>query len=461
MKHKTTAALGLLVLANAGLWASYLHRAEKTPSLPPSVGATAPVALAPVPPPAPPQPEFVKIWPQLQCEDPVKFAANLRGAGAPEATVRLLVSGMLRERYLARQRELFGAGGPGLPGLSVVTPESREKLGALRALAREQQELLRGLFGNDEGAVAARERQRRQYGVLPDGKLDQLDGVQADYDEMAAEIRGNAGGLLLPAEREALDLLEQERRKDIAAILTPDELEQFDLQASPAARALRSRLAGFAPTEPEFRAIFGLQRAFDERFAHRSGGGFDEAKIRERSTAEQELEAKLRTALGERRFAEYRKHQDSGYRMAARIAERFALPAQRAGDVYALAQDTQLRLQALRNDHSLAPEAAMQSLAGLARETNEKLGVLLGAEGADAYKQTSGGAWLRTMDRVVRPAAPVVAAEVGAVATGTANTAVAPEPGTQAVAGTLPAAAHDTPGAAASVAAPNPPAAGL
>ncbi len=419
MKHKTTAALGLLVLANAGLWASYLHRTEKVPSVPVAIAPTPPVP--PSPPPAAP-PEVVKIWPQLQSDDPVTYAANLRSAGAPEPTVRLLVSGMLRERYLARQRELFGPAGPAPVGLSPAAPESREKLVALRALARTQQELLRSLFGNDEGETAARDRQRRQYGMLPDGKLDQLDALQADYDEMAAEISGNAGGLLLPAEREALDLLEQERRKDIAAILTPAELEQYDLQASPAAHALRSRLAGFAPTEAEFRAIFGLQRAFDERFAHRSGDGFDEGRIRERRAAEQELEAKLAKALGAGRFAEYRKQQDNGYRLAARIAERFGLPAQRAGAVYDLAQDTQSRLQALRHDRSLAPEAALQALAGLSRETNEKLGVLLGAEGADAYKQTSGGAWLRTMDRVVRPAGPVAAVMLP-VGTGTAAVA--------------------------------------
>jgi hypothetical protein len=410
MKHKTTVVLGLLVLANAGLWAAYLHHSDTQPAPYSPVAATPPVAPRPAPPPAPPTPapEPVpgKIWDRVRSDDPSVFAANLRLAGAPEATVRLLVSGQLRERYLARQRELFGAGAPSPQRQAATPPESRDKLVALRTLAREQQELLRTLFGNDNSALAVRERQRRQYGQLADEKLDQLDGIQADYEEIAAEIRGKAGGLLLAAEREALELIEQEKRKDIAAILTTAEMEQFDLLSSPAARALRSRLAGFAPSEQEFRAIFLLQRTFDSRFPRRSGGGFDEAKTRDSAAAEQELEAGLRTALGEARYAEYRKEQDSGYRMATRIAERFGLPSQRAGDVYLLAQDTQTRLQALRNDRALAPEAALQALAALDRETNEKLGALLGPEGCDAYKQTSGGAWLRTMDRLVRPVAP-------------------------------------------------------
>jgi hypothetical protein len=405
MKHKTTVLLGLLVLANAGLWAAYLHRPETPRPLPTPVAATSPIM-----PPAPPVSEPAALWPQLQSDDPSRFAANLRGAGVPAATVRLLVSAQLRERYLARQRELFGVADPTPYGPEPSAPETREKLTALRTLAREQQELLRTLFGSDESETVARERQRRQYGPLSDEKLDQIDGIHADYDEIAEEIRRKAGGLLLPAEREALELLEQEKRKDIAAILTPAELEQYDLQTSPSARALRSRLAGFAPTEAEFRAIFSLQRAFDEKFAHRNGAGFDEGKAPDRAAAEQELETKLRTALGEGRFAEYRRQQDSGFRMAARIAERFGLPAQRAGEVYTLAQETQLRLQVLRSDRTLASEVALQALAALNRETNAKLDALLGAEGAEAYKQTSGGAWLRTMDRVVRPVVPVVPA---------------------------------------------------
>ena len=439
MKHKTTVLLGLLVLANAGLWAAYLHRPVTLNPMPsPSAGlppVTPPVTTAPAPQPT-------ALWAQLQSDDPTKFAANLRGAGVPAATVRLLVSGQLRERYLARQRELFGDAEPASDGPASTAPETREKLTALRALAREQQELLRTLFGSDESETAARERQRRQYGPLPEGKLDQLDSIHTDYDEIAEEIRRKAGGLLLPAEREALELLEQEKSKDIAAILTPAELEQYDLQNSPAARALRSRLAGFAPTETEFRAIFSLQRSFDEKFAHRHGAGFDEAKAPDRAAAEQELETRLRAALGEGRFAEYRRQQDSGFRMAARIAERFGLPAQRAGEVYTLAQETQLRLQVLRSDRTLAPEAALQALATLHRETNEKLAALLGAEGSDAYKQTSGGAWLRTMDRVVRPVVPVAIAPATTAtpAESPASTAATTAP-TSATAGPAPAAA--------------------
>lgn len=215
---------------------------------------------------------------------------------------------------------------------------------------------------------------------------------------MADDIRAQSGGLLLATDRETLALLEQERRKDVAAILTSEELERYDLLNSTTARALRARLATFAPTDAEFRALFRLQRDFDERFGS-SVGAPDDARQRERSTAEAELESRIRTALGDARYAEYRLQQEPSYRIAARIAERYGLPAKRAGEVQALTKSAQAKLQALRDDTTLAPIAAREALAKLGRETDDRLVALLGGDGAELYRQTSCGAWLRALER--------------------------------------------------------------
>lgn len=215
---------------------------------------------------------------------------------------------------------------------------------------------------------------------------------------MSEDIRAQSGGLLLATDRETLALLEQERRKDVAAILTPQELEFYDLQTSPAALTLRARLATFDPSEKEFRALFLLLRDFEGRFGALNGAG-GEDKSHERSAAEAELEARIKAALGDARYAEYRRQQDPAYRVAARISERFGLPPKRAGDVFALLQATQARLSALRGDASLTPAAAREALAKLGRETDARLVALLGGDGAELYKQTSCGAWLRALER--------------------------------------------------------------
>ena len=384
MKRLLVPLLALSLLANAGLVATHVLCREK-----PEVRAAAtqpspaPNALAVAPP--------TKLWDQLQGCDVRELAARLRAAGAPDRAARLLVADALREQYLARQRELVGAGDPAAFWRESASAADREKQVVLRRLAREHEDLLTELFGVDPATEEARERRRRLYGPLPDAKLERIDRLTADYGEMADGIRAQAGGALLATDRELLALLEQERRKDVAAILTPAELDIYDLRTSATARTLRARLANFTPSEQEFRALFALLRDFDERFAGSNGAG-DEASQRERAAAEAELNGRIKAALGESRYEEYRRQQDPGYRVVARIAERFGLPARRAEDVVGLAQSVQTRLRSLRDDKRLSPEAVRAELEALTRESSERIMTLLGSDGAELYRRTSDGA---------------------------------------------------------------------
>ncbi len=398
MKRLLLPLLALSLLVNAGLLVAPVLRRGKLEV--PTV--VAPPAPAPNPLPVEPP---AKLWDRLQGGEARELAARLRAAGAPERTVRLLVADALRERYLARQRELIGDGDPAAFWQEAAAATDREKQAALRALARKNEDVLAELFGADPATAEARERRRRLYGPLPDAKLERIDRLTADYGDMADDIRAQAGGVLLASDRELLALLEQERRKDVAAILTPAELDIYDLMTSATARTLRARLANFAPSEREFRALFALQRDFDARFAGSNGAG-DEASRRERAAAEAELDGRIKSALGATRYEEYRRQQDPGYRVVARIVERFGLPAKRADEVVGLALNVRTRLRALRDDPGLTPEAVRGELEVLTRESGERILALLGSDGAELYRRTSGGAWLRALERVAaEPAA--------------------------------------------------------
>lgn len=363
--------------------------------------------------PAPPPPEAPKrLWERVQSDDARELAARLRAEGVPDRPGRLLVEDLLRSRYLALERELLGGTSVADFWKAAASATDRAKQARLRALDRAHRDLLTELYGADELEVAERDRRRRLFGPLADDKLVRVDRIHADYGEMAEDIRAQVGGAFSAEDRETLALLEQERRKDVAAVLTADELELYDLQTSATARTLRARLAGFVPTDAEFRALFALHREFEGRLA----GGGDEARQRERATAERELDDRIKAVLGAARHEEYRRQQEPGYRMAARIAERFALPARRAADVCALKKTTEERLQALRGETTLTGEAMRQALAGIEREASERLVGLLGAEGAELYRRTSVGAWLRALERVAKETSPAVvsAGESGA-----------------------------------------------
>ncbi len=401
MKRLFAVLLGISLVANLALVAVFIRRGESTVEVAaPPAPASTPAARTDEPP--------GKTLDRLRSENAHAYAGALREAGVAPRAARLLVADALREKYLEKQRELIGSGDPQEFWKTAASATDREKQAALRKLAREQEDLLREIFGPDAEAAAENERLARIYGPLPEEKLAKIDRIHSDYGGMAEDVRSRSGGLLLPADREALEWIERERRKDVAEILTPEELEFYDLQVSPTARTLRARLATFGPTEQEFRALFRLQREFDERFGAATGG-VDESRRGERAAAETELEGKIRTALGEARYEEYRRQQDPGYRTVARIAERFGLPPKRADEVMAFARSAQARLQTLRDDKAATPEAVRQALAAIGREASERLTALLGAEGVELYRMTSGGAWLGALEK----AASEVAAKAG------------------------------------------------
>ena len=88
----------------------------------------------------------------------------------------------------------------------------------------------------------------------------------------------------------------------MAQILTPQEQEDYLLRVSNTANRLRSQIAGFEPTEQEFREMFKVMRKFDDVF----GRQFNTPAERERQgAAEREREAEFRRILGEQRYREY------------------------------------------------------------------------------------------------------------------------------------------------------------
>jgi len=296
----------------------------------------------------PPPPERTGIWKILASDDLRTLADNLRAAGFPEAVNRAIVGGILQDRYTAKRRALLGDEGPQpfwKPRWSMLEPE---KQAALRTLAREQLDTLKQLFGTDALPEESRTALHRLYGNLPDDKLAMVQRIQSDYADMQAEIRAEAGGLLLPEDRENAALLDEEKRKDLASLLSPVELQEYELNFSQTANALRSRLEAFAPSEQEFRGIFELQKAFDERYNSPAANYADDAFVQARRAAELQLGEQIRNLLGPSRYDEYVRDLDPGYRVASRIAGRYGLADGTALDVYTLQQDIQRQALAAR-----------------------------------------------------------------------------------------------------------------
>ena len=100
-----------------------------------------------------------------------------------------------------------------------------------------------------------------------------VERIKRDYDEVrtraAADYAAAAGAFPggLSAFLRQIALLEREKRADLAAVLPPAELEELELAETHAGQAVRRALAGTGASAAQLRAVFGLEREFEDRFA--------------------------------------------------------------------------------------------------------------------------------------------------------------------------------------------------
>jgi len=337
------------------------------------------VATAPsIPPPTRPPALEVSIWPGLQTNDLPELIARLRAAGFPPHFVRAIVAAQLDENFAARRRVL-DAGTENLPFWKTRTLDPRIKLASLQ-LEREKQAALRQLLGPDPesddplGEIA---RNLRLQGLPPD-KVEAVRSLLREYEKRSDDIVATSSSTI---QSERLAALEKTQRDALVRLLTPQELEEYDLRASNTAAAMRYELTAFNPTEAEFRAVFRLRQPFD---AESALGG-------RTPTPEQ-----VKAVLPPDRAADYERTIDYSFRQTSQLVARLELPPETSGQVYAVQKDIRQRLSGLDDDQSLSPDQQTQQLATLRQEAEARLTPLLGAQGLEAYRQY-GGIWMQSL----------------------------------------------------------------
>jgi hypothetical protein len=340
----------------------------------------------------------VQIWSLLRTSDDLPtLILRLRAAGFPTSVVRSIVAAEIGERFAARRKELTAAQSKTPywknPGFSPFDPKV---MTALRALTHEQSDLLKQLLGPDAVSTndMTRSSPRSQFGNLPPEKLEQLQNILSDYNEMRSQIYSTTNGLILPEDRAQLALLEKEQRVDLAALLTPQELEEYNLRNSSTAGKLRSQLATFNPTEDEFRAIFKIQQAFDDQFGSTMAMTMEQR--RQYMEAQKQLLPQFQAVLTPDRFAAYQQAIDPAYQQINRLVARLDLPPETSTQVVALQKDLQQRAMAVQTARDVTPDERAAQLAALNQEATNKLTQSLGARGFEAYK-TNGGYWLQML----------------------------------------------------------------
>lgn len=347
-----------------------------------------------------------KLWEGLAAGDFAGLTAKLQAAGFPPAVVRAIVSAQVGESFAARRKALTASQG-NRPFWVNDQPNDPKIQAALRELSKEQTKLMKELLGasaNDYDDPSYAAMMRRQFGDLPKDKIEMINRVRQDYSELTNDIytaAGMGGGgpiTMTNEERAKIALLQKEQREDIKQLLSPQEFEDYELRTNNTANSMRYNLSAFEPSEQEFRTIFALQRAFDEKFNTQSlvgaqGTPAAQELMRQRTEAQKQLTAEIKAQLSPERAAEYERAIDYNYQQISRVVQRLDLPKETAAQVWAVQKEIEQRSVALR---SLPPADRNDQLAALAAEANARLISSLGQRGLDVYKQY-GGYWLQNL----------------------------------------------------------------
>lgn len=335
---------------------------------------------------------------QFQTNDLPALVAQLRAAGFPISMIRAIVGAQVYEQFAARRKALLAAN-PDREywstkgGYAYIDPKIQT---ALRGLYQEQTTAMKSLLGADaqDPVNESTLYQRAQFGNLPPEKLEKLQAINSDYNDLTQEIYAKMNGTVqLPEDREKLALLEKEKIADLAKILTPEEIEDYQLRSSTAASQLRYSLASLNPTEAEFRALYRATTAVDAQLGPQMNvRTMDDMKKRSEA-----LLAQLQGVLPPERLADVKMAVDPEYSSINRVVARLALPPATSQTVVALQKDIQQRATALRSDRALTTEARTTQLAALVDEATTKLTTALSPRGLEVYKQ-NGGYWLQNLN---------------------------------------------------------------
>ncbi len=156
--------------------------------------------------------------------------------------------------------------------------------------------------GQDVRAKGGKPPLPRSFDFVAPEKRSLVEQVERDYVQMATAIHRARAGVLLPEDLVALELLAEEKRLDLAAVLTEAEMEEYDLRFSPTARDLQRSLAAIDGGPDEYRQLFPLARAFDENWrALEIQAGSDLSFLRGRKEAARRLAVAIKDAAGEER----------------------------------------------------------------------------------------------------------------------------------------------------------------
>ncbi|MGH8527611.1 MAG: hypothetical protein ACREXY_26375, partial [Gammaproteobacteria bacterium] len=216
-----------------------------------------------------------------------------------------------------------------------------ERRKQLHAIQREKNALLKELLGIELPLEPLRGRDNRSYDMfeaafnaLPAGKRDAVREIQEGYWQMSDALKDKYEHNRTPEYLEEYRRINAERKAKLDAVLTPGELEDYDMRHSNVARNLQSSLETFNPSEEEFRTIYRIRKAIEEPHGgligivnpvDAQGNPINTTQPMSSAERRRQINEQVNEVLGPERARQFELSQESTYRSLATLGQRYEL----------------------------------------------------------------------------------------------------------------------------------------
>lgn len=215
-------------------------------------------------------------------------------------------------------------------------------------------------------------------------KAARVEKIRRDYDEITnkASAEYTAAGAAFPGGLNAflrqLALLTREKHRDLAAILSPRELEDLELRDTNAGQMVSRLLGDTKATDEQRRAVFRLEQAFEDKFALTFDVSPLALLVRERER--QFAQMNIRSVLGDELFASWLRGEGTDFGTLVEFARDKRLAATVPLELWQAKSDYTLARLELQARTDLPPTQRAFADAALVTQVNARVAGIVGSQ---------------------------------------------------------------------------------
>ncbi|WP_221028733.1 hypothetical protein [Actomonas aquatica] len=333
----------------------------------------------------------------------VDLVARLKAAGVPIDVIRQIIHARVHARFVDQWQALVD--------LRQQTPYWMSTRGiptdlrrAVQALVRDERAARAASLGED--AFLPEENSffsnTSAMTFLSAAKRAEVGQILGDYSDLQTDLMIESMGIFTASDREVLQFLHTEMQQELAALLTPEELAAFQIQAGNAAVDLQERISTFPATEAEYLRLLELYNAaIEPPLAMFRSAGLTQAEAQQREQQWRTLVEQFAAELPEERAALWTDSLDPRYSMIDSFSRQQGLDRDVTLQLVRLNRSLEEQQRAFfANGGDMSPTQRDLELTAIINRIEQDLGQILpNPETRNAWQSSVGGRQLQLLKR--------------------------------------------------------------